>query len=100
MSSWLTPNTQPIGLSLKVYRSSWTGAQPAPSRHDHEAARQHAPVWHRLGRRTPATADLLPEHYRIVDLLEANNVPQAIELMKRRILDWEPVFVSAIIDID
>ena len=26
--------------------------------------------------------------------------PQAIELMKRHILDWEPVFVSAIIDID
>lgn len=42
----------------------------------------------------------VPEHYRIVDLLEANDVPEAIELMKRHILDWEPVFVSAIIDSD
>ncbi|SOE06195.1 transcriptional regulator, GntR family [Variovorax sp. YR752] len=42
----------------------------------------------------------VPEHYRIVDLLEANDTAQAIELMKRHILDWEPVFVDAIVDID
>ncbi|MNV09347.1 hypothetical protein D3C71_998360 [compost metagenome] len=27
-------------------------------------------------------------------------VPQAVELMKRNILDWEPVFVSAIAGLD
>lgn len=41
----------------------------------------------------------VPEHYRIVDLLEANDTTQAVELMRRHILDWEPVFVSAIADI-
>lgn len=37
------------------------------------------------------------EHYRLVELAEAGNVPSITELLKQHIRTWEPIFVNALL---
>jgi DNA-binding GntR family transcriptional regulator len=37
----------------------------------------------------------VPEHFKLVELLVANKGQDAMALMRRHILDWEPIFVAA-----
>ncbi|MDP3798485.1 MAG: GntR family transcriptional regulator [Polaromonas sp.] len=37
----------------------------------------------------------VPQHFELVELLAASKTKDAIDLMRRHILDWEPIFVQA-----
>ncbi|QEI04972.1 GntR family transcriptional regulator [Pigmentiphaga aceris] len=38
----------------------------------------------------------VPQHYQLVELLAASKTDEAMTLMRRHVLDWEPIFVEGI----